>query len=108
MLLGEVHAAALFLPAAEDVVWLVFLGRRVAAGAAGSGLALEYYAGGSLRPHGPAHGLCRPGPAGRPADGGSQPGPKVCSEHEARQTPVLRPREDPCFTSAVLIPVSGV
>ncbi|XDV42597.1 hypothetical protein PO909_011229 [Leuciscus waleckii] len=81
----------------------------MAAGAAGSGMALEHYAGGSLRPHGPAHRVCRPGPAGRPAVGGSEPRPEVCSEHEARQTTVLRPREDSSvphlFISAVLIHV---
>lgn len=94
MLLGEVMSLKkLFsLSVAEDVVWLVFLGRHMAAGAADSGLALEHYAGGSLRPHRPPHRLCWPGPAGRPADGGGQPGPKVCSEHEARQTAMLRPR----------------
>lgn len=77
--------------AAEDVVWLVFLEHRLAAGAAGSRLALGHYAGGSVRPPRPSHRLRGYGPAGRPADGRGQPGPKVCPEHAARQSAVLRP-----------------
>lgn len=97
------------VPAAEDVVRLVFLGHRLAAGAAGSRLALEHYAGGSVRPHRPSHRLRGSGPAGRPADGGGQSGPKVCPEHAARQSSVLRPiakksaQSPHLFTSAVLI-----
>ncbi len=79
------------VPAAEDVVRLVFLGHRLAAGAADSRLALEHYVGGSVRPPRPSHRLRGYGPAGRPADGGGQSGPKVCPEHAARQSAVLRP-----------------
>ncbi|KAK2878322.1 hypothetical protein Q8A67_019113 [Cirrhinus molitorella] len=76
----------------EDVVWLVFLGHRLAAGAADYRLALEHYVGGSVRPHRPAHRLPRFGPAGRPADGRGKSGPKVCAQHEAWQSAMLRPR----------------
>lgn len=88
---------------------LFFLGHRLAAGAAVSRLALEHYAGGSVRPCRPFHRLPGSGPAGRPADGGGQSGQKVCPEHEAWQSAVLRPiakksaQPPHLFTSAVLI-----
>lgn len=70
----------------------MFLGYRLAGGSVISGLAFEYFSWGTLWSHCSSYGLHWSGPAGRSVDGGGEPGPKVCPEHEARQTTVLRPR----------------